>query len=484
MKIDLYLADQSRTVLKYRYDRDTSELFAPDGSRIFVHGLETDGTDRVAGKVARTATLDVPYIPPTPNQPGRKARGAFKTIKIQLGLACNYDCSYCLQATMPRTGSSPAEVANFVAGMDAWVGDPTQVDGSGITVELRGGEPFVYWKTFKPLAEAIRAKYPGVSLAVCTNGSLLDAEKNAWLDSMGFQVSISHDGPGQHVRGVDPFEVPEQREAILDLYARLAPKKRISINPMLNAQNANRGEIQRFIANAIGDPNVPVGEGTIIDAYDSSAVELSFDEVAAVGFRRQAFADIVGGRASNFATVALKVAGFVNSLALQTPIASVKQKCGMDRPDRIAVDMQGNVLTCHNVQASEFGIGGRSHKIGTVGNIDDVRLDTVRHWSSRAGCPTCPVLHLCGGSCMYLDDQMFATSCENSYSDNVVFMAVALKGLLGGTLIYVDAPGMPEHRKNIFGMAEVVDGHVKLVEGERVVLPESKKKRIIPIRQA
>ena len=88
-------------------------------------------------------------------------------------------------------------------------------------IEFWGGEPFVYWKTLKPLAEALRARYPAAHFNIITNGSLLDLDKNAWLEKLGFSVGLSHDGPGYHARGADPLDDPEKLAAIMDLWARL-----------------------------------------------------------------------------------------------------------------------------------------------------------------------------------------------------------------------------------------------------------------------
>jgi uncharacterized protein len=41
-------------------------------------------------------------------------------------------------------------------------------------------------------------------LSVITNGSILSDEIIDWLMMLDFAVAISHDGPGQSVRGPDP----------------------------------------------------------------------------------------------------------------------------------------------------------------------------------------------------------------------------------------------------------------------------------------
>ena len=136
-----------------------------------------------------------------------------RILKISLGLSCNYECEYCSQRFVPRAAeTNPAEVQSFIDGLDEWVTFPPE------RIEFWGGEPLVYIKTLRPLAQLLRSKYPSAHFSVITNGSLLNVEVNEWLDVMGFSVGISHDGPGQHVRGPDPLDDPEKRAAIMDLY--------------------------------------------------------------------------------------------------------------------------------------------------------------------------------------------------------------------------------------------------------------------------
>lgn len=202
-----------------------------------------------------------------------------RILKISLGLSCNYECEYCSQRFVPRAAeTNPAEVQSFIDGLDEWVTLPPE------RIEFWGGEPLVYIKTLRPLAQLLRSKYPSAHFSVITNGSLLNAEVNEWLDDMGFSVGISHDGPGQHVRGPDPLDDPEKRAAIMDLYQRLAPKGRVSFNAMLNRSNISRAAIQRFFTDLTGDSEVMIAEGAFVDAYDPGGLALSLPPVKLMSF--------------------------------------------------------------------------------------------------------------------------------------------------------------------------------------------------------
>ena len=370
-----------------------------------------------------------------------------RVLKISLGLSCNYSCEYCSQRFVSRNiETNPDDIDWFLASLDSWVLTPPDA------IEFWGGEPLVYIKTLRPLADALRQKFPAARFSVITNGSLLNPETNQWLEDLGFTVSISHDGPGQHVRGPDPLEDQQVRTAILDLYERLAPKERFSFNAMLNRDNQSRAEIQSFFVNLTGDPNVLIGEGGFVDAYDAGGINQSLRADEFHSFRRQAFHDIRHGKASRIASVRDRVMSFVNSLRFMRPASSLGQKCGMDRPDSIAVDLKGNVLTCQNVSAAALAPNGESHRIGHTSQLDQVALKTATHWSHRSECPKCPVLQICKGSCMFLEGPLWEASCNNAYSDALPIFASGIEFLTGFVPVFIDGD-IPEARKDIFGFS-------------------------------
>lgn len=373
-------------------------------------------------------------------------KGGIKTLKIQLGLSCNYECEYCSQRFVPRSDeTNPSNVEPFMAGLDQWVKSPPDA------IEFWGGEPLVYIKTLKPLAEELRKKFPSTALSIITNGSLLNAETNAWLDDMGFTVGISHDGPGQFVRGPDPLDEPEKRAAILDLYKTLSPKGRISFNAMMNRNNASRSAVQKFFIELTGDENVSIGEGGIVDSYDTGGVENSLRQEELIPYRNLALTELKTDGAKNFSNVSMKMIGFAKSILSSRPITSVGQKCSMDRSDNIAVDLNGNVLTCQNVSAVSVAPNGQSHKIGHVSDLASVELKSSTHWSNRSECPSCPMIHICAGSCMFLDGPLWDVSCDNAFSDAVPIFAAVMEHLTGYVPIHIEGPHR-ESRKDIFGL--------------------------------
>jgi len=387
-----------------------------------------------------------------------------RLLKISLGLSCNYECEYCSQRFVPRANeTNPGDITEFLQGMDKWATEPPE------RIEFWGGEPFVYWKTLKPLAEALRTKFPNAEFSVITNGSLLTKEINNWIVAMGFRVGISHDGPGQSVRGPDPLEDAKTREAILSLYRRLAPLNRISFNSMMNRENTSRAAVQKFFVELTGDKNVPIGEGTFVDAYDEGGLASSLKPDEIHQYRNNAFRELRQGLATNFATAHNKMTDFIESLRRRRPSSLVGQKCGMDQKEALAVDLRGNVLTCQNVSSKGMAPNGESHAIGHVSNLAAARLNTSTHWSKRDECGKCPVLQICQGACMFLEGDLWDATCNNAYSDNIVFFAAAIEYLTGYVPMKIEGPHR-EDRHDIWKAPASVQ--------------QAPKKKIIPITLA
>jgi len=381
------------------------------------------------------------------------------TIKIQLGLSCNFECDYCNQRFVPHADSTnPDDVFPFVMNMSTWYKGGEDGQGKGTKIEFWGGEPFVYWKTMKPLAEMIRMRYPNAEFGVITNGSLLDQEKNDWLEKLNFSVSVSHDGPGQFVRGPDPLLDTTSKAGIIDLYKRLAPKQRFSFNSMINSKNISRVDIEAFFVKFVVDEIGPtylnhlmIGEGTFVDAYDEGGLANSLlDEEEDIAFRNKSLMDLRSGNAMKFGTIHDKVKGFIASLETRIPLEVVTQKCGMDKPENIAIDLNGNVLTCQNVSTASINPAGVSHHIGHVSNLEAVDLKTSTHWSDREECPNCPVVHICKGACMFLSGELWEASCNNAFSDNITVLTIAIEILSKGYVLgYIEGP-LRQDRKDVY----------------------------------
>jgi uncharacterized protein len=453
-----------------RFEDGDKRTFLYDNMTNVLKG--SDGTLYEYPKEQRSHNYQKPYKPFDKNRPLKKSK-LISHLKIQMGLSCNYSCDYCSQKFVERQPeTSKKDIDVFMEKLNNLYFD----EDVGLKVEFWGGEPLVYWKTLKPLAEAIAEKFDSwktkPQFSIITNGSILTDEIIDWLMMMDFAVSISHDGPGQHVRGPDPFDDPEQKERILGFYRMMTRLgKSFSFNSMLNSKNQSRKEIYDWFVNLTGDERVILGEGSMVDAYDEEGISYSLiTKKEHFDFRQKAFGELYGTQGEiGFLGQLGKIKQLIEDILSQKSSKYLGQKCGMDDEHTIAVDLRGNVMTCQNVSSLEISKNGESHHGGTLEDFSNVELKSVTHWSNRKECPECPVLHICKGACMFLDEKFWDISCANAYSDNVALFAAAFTMITEGyipTLIKSDT--LPLDRQDIFGT---------IFQHE-----EEKQKKVIPIK--
>jgi uncharacterized protein len=223
---------------------------------------------------------------------------------------------------------------------------------------------------------------------------------------------------------------------------------------MLNSKNQSRKEIYDWFVNLTGNENVVLGEGSLVDAYDEEGISNSLiTKQEHFDFRQRAFGELYASNGQlGFLGQLGKIDDFTGRVLNHTESKYLGQKCGMDDEHTIAVDLRGNVMTCQNVSSLEISKNGESHHGGNLDDYSNVELKSVTHWSNRKECPECPVLHLCKGACMFLDEKFWDISCANAYSDNVALFAAAFTVITNGYIpSLIKSDTLPLDRQDVFG---------------------------------
>lgn len=454
-------------------------LFQVVGERLDDHAQATFWVDNLTLKVTQEKPDQETAVQPVAKIPAPKGELPIQRIKIQMGLECNYSCSYCSQAAVTRPESMTArDIEPFIQMLTS-----TDVNlHPNVRFEFWGGEPFVYWKTLKPLAERLREIFPRAQFNIITNGSLLDVEKVDWLAKLGFGMNISHDGPGQHMRGDDPLDTKYE----IIRYALEKLEGRIAMSSVLNKQNTSRAAIIDFWISKFPELNIKSQEMAFLDVYNeggTDSLELTVQDVFDI--RRNLWAELrfisrVREHCHEQSYKCEEVLrantapnndhecqgdgcccssgeggdGCTGGCANHAPAVQFGQKCGMEDPATMAVDLKGNVLTCQNVSAAETAANGNSHAIGHLSDLSGVVLNTHTHWTSRDNCPTCPVVKICQGSCMFLQGSNFRSSCEMSFTEALTQFAIGFEQLTGYIPVRIIQDGLPKNRQDLWGTLE------------------------------
>jgi uncharacterized protein len=178
----------------------------------------------------------------SPTNPGLKSR-SLRKIKIQMGFACNYSCSYCSQNNQRPESKENIKVAadkvdDFFSSLPDWFDGGENGMGSGVHLEFWGGETLLYWKAVLKLAMLLRNRYPDISLALFTNGSIVTKEMADAAVKIRLHFIVSHDGPTfNEDRAKDPFDIPSQAEGLHYLFSKLQPLNLISFNATVSPKN-------------------------------------------------------------------------------------------------------------------------------------------------------------------------------------------------------------------------------------------------------
>lgn len=184
--------------------------------------------------------------------------------------------------------------------------------------------------------------------------------------------------------------------------------------------------IRSHIASRLGclPGELPLATEELVFPYEENGMALSLNSESDAQVFTSVFSkELEDGSALEVLNIREKLHDYFLSLAKGRPSYSLAQRCGMDREDTLAVDLQGNVLTCQNTAASE------GHTIGTTAKLDDVGLVTSWHWIARQECRECPVIQLCRGGCMRLSNADWEASCRHNKLVNYPILRTAINFL-------------------------------------------------------
>jgi uncharacterized protein len=209
--------------------------------------------------------------------------------------------------------------------------------------------------------------------------------------------------------------------------------EKTGFNAVLTRQNHDLRALKAWFAEKVG-PDIFVGLEGVVNVYDAAtAIGTGRFESAELNSLTRSIFEVLVEDPNAFG-LGERIDEFYASIQRQRPIEALGQKCGMDSPDAIAVDLRGNVMTCQNTGAKG------AHKIGHVADFDAIALDTATHFAFRDECMSCPVVQLCKGSCMFLEGDFFKQSCANEFAFNMGIMMAALWHLTGMVVREIKRP--------------------------------------------
>jgi len=343
-------------------------------------------------------------------------------LRILLGHACNYSCSYCMQKDIGDPSERPENfwTPDFLESVEKYL------DTSKLTrIELWGGEPFLYWNDMVKIMTHFDSEK--ISWYISTNGSALRQKHVDFFKQLKSPVAmgISHDGPGQvALRGEDIFLRPQVVDVLKQLDS-LYPKFQYSFNPVVSHTNFNLFDINDYFYKLAVDNELKSCKisFTLGRTYDDTDSKNSFEHVIH-GENLKAFKAITEDY-MNAAIEQLKKHGrsktlpilqsnifdgdtgaikFAQSVKNETPI-TITTNCGADAEDILSVDLRGNARLCPHTHEKYNG--------GHISNIKGIKIVSLALERKKTHCSDCQVRRLCKSSCpIDFPTEVFLKNCK------------------------------------------------------------------------
>ena len=348
-------------------------------------------------------------------------------IRLVLGHACNYSCSYCMQKDIgnPTERKKNHNIDNFKNAIE------DNLELSKLRrVELWGGEPFLYWDDIQEIINFFDGE--GIDFFISTNGSALRQKHVDFFAGIKgtISMSISHDGPGQEkLRGDEILNKINVVNTITQLMS--LPNVGIGFSSVVSRENSDLFAIHDFFQdfarrNGIDDLKLTYIPAKNYDATNSqNSADFVIDSLGEFDVMLSTFLKAITTNPENFLKTNLNegvsgVTSVARFMAQQQPITHTSS-CGADSDDVLSLDMDGKIRLCPHTDESY--IAGDLEDIGTV-QIAQLDLD-----KADDHCYKCPYKRLCKHSCpIKFPDETFLTNCrfEKVWWGNIQKSAIEL----------------------------------------------------------
>jgi uncharacterized protein len=351
----------------------------------------------------------------------------FHTLKILFGTECNFSCRYCYQShKKDGIPSIPwADVREL----------PDSLEGG--RVEFWGGETLLYQELIIEAVKQLRTRYKQLYYYIATNGSLLTEEFVDFAAENNIGIGISHDGPGQHNRSLDPFKI--NRMAMIYAHKRLASIGRMSFNPILTTESYTKSNIERYFEEQLGTKDFMLGEGGWINVAHDNAMKLAVTtEELSSQIAWETTVDIFVHEPRHFNRYYETMDRIYGFLQDRIPISYLPAGCDINCPGTISVDSNRNILLCHSFPADYVLDSGQTNAIGDFSNPDLAEIKGFNTWHYKE-CRDCPFILACKKTCHLAGDRFWDVNCRTRRTEAIPYFVYAIYTATGAITYAIES---------------------------------------------
>jgi uncharacterized protein len=311
-----------------------------------------------------------------------------------------------------------------------------------IPVQFTGGEPLFYFDTIKLLYRRLTDELNVHDFWFSTNGKLLTDEIADFIIANKINISISYDGDGQPLRGYDL----EHDGKVVKILQRINKAKLLTFLPVMTCLNKDLVLYVENVRRMLKTNNFIISNFNFLSCKNSEGYKNRIQESDLPCVQSGIYYDYINGKLDNVSSIQRIVCDFLANTGIKN-----YPKCLAEREDFISLDMEGNILVCHNFNKNMIPPG--SDPI-LLGNIRDkkfgkelkqkrgVWIDRRRKQRQRPCCADCLVRYFCYGGCMFQDSEYREYDYMSNFYFFLPFFRIAA-GMISGKVVERIVPEFP-----------------------------------------
>ncbi|MBM4251934.1 MAG: radical SAM protein [Deltaproteobacteria bacterium] len=359
------------------------------------HVLEVPGylVAQVRGEVndpAAAAELDG-LAQALPRPVKKKPELDIRAISLNMAQGCNLRCTYCFAGEGDYGSKGMMSFATAKAAISLLAQGK-----SSFHVVFFGGEPMLNFAVMEQVVNWCEAEQLPITFSMTTNGTLLTAEKMAWLKAKKFALNLSYDGPGMHAKQRLNKDRATNSEALVErkiaaFSTQLAALRDVRLRATVT--KATLPYAEEALLATLNSKNFKVFLSH--HATSERGVEFGDDDITYLGdvLRRIVDRFIAAG---DFARL-LKLENIEQAVRMIHRGKTGGMTCGAG-VNYLTVSVSGGFYLCHRFNEDE------SERVGGI--TDGLSYDKLAEVSAfrsagKAPCNTCWMREWCAGGCMH-----------------------------------------------------------------------------------
>lgn len=148
---------------------------------------------------------------------------------------CNMHCAYCIAGYSSKEKQAQSDYINQEQ-MLLTIGSDTFN-----SISIWGGEPFCQSAKLQNAVKFCAQRFPGTPIMIVSNGSALTRENIDFIKKYGLNITLSHDGAAQFLRGFDYLSDANRLELVAEL-------DNIAFTSVLHHDNCDLAELFDYFA--------------------------------------------------------------------------------------------------------------------------------------------------------------------------------------------------------------------------------------------